>query len=193
MAVNYSASGNALNPATTSLNVDAFYYDRLNRMSANSKGGQASQGFGYLPGSNDRVLSSLNASNPSFVSYWLDFHGPDGKLLAQYQIQPGNNMREMGRLLYLDGKPIGWAEDRMGSGGNWLPYGDSTTAGTPYATYFAESGGLGLWFAKQRYYNSNWGRFLTSDPYGEYAHRVRMPQSWNRYSICPGNDPVNNG
>ena len=75
VAVNYSASGNALNPATTSLNVDAFYYDRLNRMSATSKGGQVSQGFGYLPGSNDRVLSSLNASNPSFVSYWLDFHG----------------------------------------------------------------------------------------------------------------------
>ena len=98
-------------------------------------------------------------------------------------------MREMGRLLYLDGKPIGWAEDRIGSGGNWLPYGDSTTAGTPYATYFAEGGGLGLWFAKQRYYNSNWGRFLTSDPYGG-SFNLYSPQSLHRY-MYSSNDPVN--
>ena len=46
-----------------------------------------------------------------------------------------------------------------------------------------------MWFAKQRYYISSWGRFATADPYRGSA-KGGVPQSWNRYGYALG-DPVN--
>jgi hypothetical protein len=40
-----------------------------------------------------------------------------------------------------------------------------------------------------RYYSSQWGRFLSPDRYGGSA-RLRNPQSWNRYVYVMG-DPLN--
>ena len=43
----------------------------------------------------------------------------------------------------------------------------------------------GLDYAANRYYSSQWGRFLSPDPYGG-SISPRNPQTWNRYR-----DPVN--
>jgi RHS repeat-associated protein len=57
-----------------------------------------------------------------------------------------------------------------------------------YATYTRDSL-TGLDYAMNRYYSSQWGRFLSPDPYrGSVA--PGNPQSWNRYRYAAG-DPVN--
>ena len=57
-----------------------------------------------------------------------------------------------------------------------------------YATYTRDS--VGLDYAMNRYYSSQWGRFLSPDPYGGSA-ATGNPQSWNRYAYA-GSDSVNN-
>jgi RHS repeat-associated protein len=61
-----------------------------------------------------------------------------------------------------------------------------------YATYTRDTA-TGLDYAMNRYYASQWGRFLSPDPYmannggpGDPAN----PQSWNRYAYVQ-NDPIN--
>ena len=156
-----------------------------------NSGGSQYAGYGYMPGTNSRVLYGSVIAGIMYPS--LDFYGPDGKLLANYRFSQGSTPTETARYLYLEGKPLNWPEERIGSGGNYMPYGDYTsTSQNPnlYATYFGDAGtGSGGYFAKQRYYNSNWGRFLTVDPLGSSA-KLASPQSWNRYGYVLG-DPVN--
>ena len=58
---------------------------------------------------------------------------------------------------------------------------------TNFATYFHEET-TGLNYADQRFYNSQYGRFMNADPYRASAG-AEDPGSWNRYSYV-GNDPV---
>ncbi|MGC1453046.1 MAG: RHS repeat-associated core domain-containing protein, partial [Candidatus Sulfotelmatobacter sp.] len=72
-----------------------------------------------------------------------------------------------------------WGEERT-----------TTANGTDkFGTYFRDSSN-GFDYARARYYNSNFGRFLSPDPAGS-AHSAD-PQTWNRYSYA-GGDPVNRG
>jgi RHS repeat-associated protein len=57
-----------------------------------------------------------------------------------------------------------------------------------YATYTRDSV-TGLDYAMNRYYSSQWGRFLSPDPYGR-SISLGNPQSWNRYGYT-GGDPAN--
>ena len=185
VAVNYSASGNALNPAATAnRNATNFVYDRLNRLVATSNNGVQTAGYGYLPGSNDRILYSSGPNRNYLIVY-----GPDGNPLAGYLIRSGAPPTSFSPGLYLDGKPVTWNPDRLGSQGNPLPYGDSQTYIGEYATYPLDGSGSGMWFAKQRYYNSSWGRFATADPY-RGSGGPNDPGSWNRYAYVEG-DPIN--
>jgi len=47
----------------------------------------------------------------------------------------------------------------------------------------------GLDYAEQRYYSSEFGRFITPDPYVQ-SIQLDEPETWNRYAYC-GNDPIN--
>src|SRR5271165_5778963 len=47
----------------------------------------------------------------------------------------------------------------------------------------------GLQYADQRYYASNFGRFMSSDRY-KASGRAKDPGSWNRYAYTRG-DPAN--
>jgi RHS repeat-associated protein len=57
-----------------------------------------------------------------------------------------------------------------------------------YATYTRDSV-TGLDYAMNRYYSSQWGRFLSPDPYANSAG-LGDPGGWNRYAYTR-NDPVN--
>ena len=151
---------------------------------ATSNNGAQAAGYGYLPGSNERIMYSSGPNRNYLIVY-----GPDGNEIGGYLISSGALPTAFSPTLYLDGKPVSWNEDRLGSQGNPLPYGDFLTATSAYATYFLDGGGSGMWFAKQRYYNSSWGRFATSDPFGGSA-KGAVPQSWNRYAYTLG-DPTN--
>jgi RHS repeat-associated protein len=147
------------------------------------------------------------------------FYGVDGKKLATYTIgfthviQQGfdqgytmqlnyesNNVYFAGRLISAEGNAV--RTDRLGSvraGGPGglgyqaqFPYGTeyTTTANDreKYATYTRDSL-TGLDYAMNRYYSSQWGRFLSPDPYSGSVDPGN-PQSWNRYAYV-GGDPAN--
>jgi len=88
--------------------------------------------------------------------------------------------------------------DRLGSvaynGGTrrYYPYGVEYTATgndtEKYATYTRDSA-TGLDYAVNRYYSSQWGRFVSPDP-SAGSIRADNPQTWNRYMYVM-NDPVN--
>jgi len=75
---------------------------------------------------------------------------------------------------------------------NYYPYGEERPGATAqerdkFGTYYRDATGLD--YADQRYYQSQWGRFMSADPYVASAG-VEGPRSWNRYSYVEG-DPVN--
>src|ERR1700694_2709874 len=84
--------------------------------------------------------------------------------------------------------------DRLGSiaSSTFYPYGEeyTTTAQDKekFATYYRD-GTTGLDYARNRYYSSIQGRFMTPDPYRNSAGPAD-PGSWNRYAYV-NNDPVN--
>jgi RHS repeat-associated protein len=109
------------------------------------------------------------------------------------------NVYFAGRVIEDMGNPVGI--DRLGSVG-WggpnatgyqahYPYGVEYTVTAndrqKYATYTRDSL-TGLDYAVNRYYSSQWGRFLSPDPYGGSAS-LSNPQTWNRYSYVAG-DPI---
>jgi RHS repeat-associated protein len=116
----------------------------------------------------------------------------------QLNYQSGN-VYFAGRLIRAEGNPV--TTDRLGSVRNGgpgplgyqaqYPYGVEYTLTVndreKYATYTRDNAGLD--YAANRYYSSQWGRFLSPDPYGGSA-ATGNPQSWNRYAYV-GGDPAN--
>ena len=90
---------------------------------------------------------------------------------------------------------LGTAKFDQQNGGamSFYPYGEDRGTVQPndslkFATYTRDSA-IGLDYADQRYYASNFGRFMSPDP-ARSASRTD-PQSWNRYRYGLG-DPANN-
>ena len=76
---------------------------------------------------------------------------------------------------------------------SFYPYGEDRGTVEPndelkFATYTRDAA-TGLDYADQRYYASNWGRFMSPDPY-KASVGPKDPGSWNRYAYTRG-DPVN--
>ena len=124
-------------------------------------------------------------------------YGPDGKRLGYYRFGGANSgwttttHGAFQNFLYLGNKALTYTEDRIGSAGNYFPYGNGynvTGAEVPaFATYVQDESGL--LYADQRFYNPGFGRFMTADRSNanvDYAN----PTSWNRYAYTNG-DPVN--
>jgi RHS repeat-associated protein len=144
------------------------------------------------------------------------FYGADGRKVATYTYtiitsngvpeiqltQQSENVYFLGKLILAEGSLV--TTDRLGSvrnGGPGVlgyqaqyPYGVEYTVTAndreKYATYTRDSV-TGLDYAMNRYYASQWGRFLSPDPYMAGA-RPASPQSWNRYAYAE-NDPINGG
>jgi RHS repeat-associated protein len=121
---------------------------------------------------------SLNAGQPPY-------YGPSVTLTLK-----SDRVYFGGRMLRGES---GWTgEDRLGSVGQFYPYGEARV-GDPkrFATYERDGGGLD--YAVNRYYWVGTGRFMSPDPYmanSGGAGDVADPGSWNRYGYV-GGDPVN--
>ena len=102
--------------------------------------------------------------------------------------------------VYFGGKRVGtvtsgttfsFAQDRLGSNGSYYPYGEARGTvpqdDVGYATYTNDSA-TGLEYADQRYYASNFGRFMSPDRRGPRSGG--KPVGWNRYTYVLG-DPIN--
>ena len=79
---------------------------------------------------------------------------------------------------------------REGWPASWLGYfGQIGVVGIDkFATYYRDGTSL-LDYARNRYYSSNLGRFMSADPY-RASGGPADPGSWNRY-LYVGGDPIN--
>ncbi len=200
--VGYDANGNQ----TQGFAGYTFTYDVANRVTAVSGTGTAAYGYD----SDNRRIYSRSASGAETIC----FYGVDGKKLAAYT--PGiityggfpevqlsmqtYNVYFLGKLIYAEGNSV--QTDRLGSVRSGGPSGLGYQAQYPYgveytltandrekyATYTRDSA-TGLDYAMNRYYASQWGRFLSPDPSVNNAG-LGSPQSWNRYAYVNA-DPIN--
>ena len=137
-------------------------------------------------------------------------YGNDGQLLGTYSFvqnvyQYADNNPTLS--VYFAGKRIGisapgqgtagFVQDRLGSSGKYYPYGEARGTvpqdAVGFATYTNDSA-TGLEYADQRYYATNFGRFMSPDRYRaghrKYSVRPGNPTSWNRYAYVL-DDPIN--
>jgi RHS repeat-associated protein len=184
-------------------------YDLANRVSA--VGNTYFSHYAY--DSDNRRIYYLNTSGNETIY----FYGADGTKLATYTYtivhngqtggnleiqltQQSTNVYFLGKLISAEGNSV--QTDRLGSvrsGGPGglghqaqFPYGAEYTPTAndreKYATYTRDSA-TGLDYAMNRYYSSQWGRFLSPDPYAASV-RLADPGGWNRYAYTR-NDPAN--
>jgi len=183
-------------------------YDIENRLrqvptSGGSYGGR--EDYGYA-GDNRRVWKQVTiyGSEQDQVSEEVYFYGAEGMRLGTYRpVEAGGGLSfaTLRTNVYFGGKLIregGQAVilDRLGSvrgpQQDYYPYGEEKPSATAqnrqkFATYYRDATALD--YADQRYYSSQFGRFMSPDPYLPSGGPAN-PQSWNRYTYVE-NDPVN--
>jgi RHS repeat-associated protein len=91
------------------------------------------------------------------------------------------------------GVTTAFSPDRLGSSGQYYPYGEGKGGNNPadtwsFATYWRDSA-TELDYADQRYYSNQVGRFMTPDPF-KARGAASDGRSLNRYAYT-GGDPVN--
>jgi RHS repeat-associated protein len=194
----YDANGNQLAGPLGGVS-----YDAENRVAS------AAGGVQYAYDSRNKrvwrsILSGGNLAQQVYV------YGVDGQkigtytfTLAQYGQTNTPEMTNSTVLLatFFGHKRVG-TYDRLGSAKynqsnnqaqSFYPYGEDRGTVEPndelkFATYTRDAA-TGLDYADQRYYASNFGRFMSPDPYRASAG-PGDPRSWNRYAYTRG-DPVN--
>ncbi len=198
----YDANGNLL--------YNGAVYDALNRVwQIYQYGSLNTEGYAYGP-NNERVEKVITANGVS--NYYTYLYGVDGCRLGVYQpaidgtgrlyFQGGSAITPCfgGRMLSTKAGQLAVA-DRLGSirplngsqtaTTSYYPYGEeqpqqSTEDTERFATYYRDSTNLD--YAVNRYYSSQFGRFLTPDP--SASGDPADPESWNFYTYV-ANDPVN--
>ena len=140
----------------------------------------------------------------------VNYYGVDGQSIGTYQfnivliqnVEPELTSSVVSLNVYFSRKRVGtiangatnaFLSDRLGSNGSYYPYGE--VRGTVpqndvgFATYLNDVA-TALQYADQRFYASNFGRFMSPDDPYKASAGVKDPGSWNRYSYTR-NDPVN--
>ncbi len=176
----YDANGNDLSYGS---------YDYENRLAGS--GGDA---FSYGP---DNLRTYKYESNGTEYVYFYD---PFGHRMGAYETS--NTSWVQNDVYCACGEATAsWfgginlaGTDRLGSaesGYGYYPYGEEYTPpsgdGDDFATYYHDAD-TSLDYARNRYYNSILGRFLSADP--STAKAFADPGQWNKYAYA-GNDPVN--
>jgi len=193
----YDANGNQLTTALFSGN--ALTYDAENRL-VHAPGVQ----YAYDSGNKRIWKATLDSNNTYITGQQVFFYGANGQLLGTYTLST-STLGPTGQpyvltdpsatpQVYFGAKRIDEKQDDQGStiksGSNgFFPYGEdrgTPQAGESFASYPSDSS-IGLYYADQRWYSSQFGRFMTADP---GAGDPRLPQSFNRYGYVRG-DPVN--
>ena len=135
------------------------------------------------------VCTLRSSSNPQTLKMLL--YAPNGKLLSQLAYQKNGStwapiaINALTNYLYLGSKALSYAENNVSSNasGTYFAYGSTntnpTTGPSTFATYLGDLSGL--YYADQRYYDYNWGRFLTADP-SDANINPTASGSYNRYA-----------
>jgi RHS repeat-associated protein len=179
-----------------------YQYDAENRLiQANSGGAQY-----FYDSQNKRIWQGNYAWDDTsgiwnFVSEVFNVYGANGQMLGSYQPQIGYLGSRPNSLTFYQssarvyfGRKLIAAQDRLGSVGRYYPYGEERNSPpaandqVKFATYTRDAA-TGLDYADQRYYISQFGRFMNPDPYKASAGPGN-PESWNRYAYAES-DPIN--
>ena len=205
----YDANGN-LESYPGAGGVQNLSYDGRNRLGSVAVSGAGTEYYGYAPGGS-RVWKRT-VRNETQTRFF--FRGVGGRVLEEYERDDAEvtGFAVRRRHVYFGGKRLaqgevgagGWmtwrsvVTDRVGSvvgvgsqANYYYPYqersapeDDQGKFGTYYRDDFTK-----LDYAQQRYYQGQFGRFLTADPYRASGGSAD-PGSWNRYAYVEG-DPVN--
>ncbi len=200
----YDANGNQLTTATQG----GLSYDFENRMVASDNWNNTGMKYGYDP-DNRRVYGASWSYNNgtgqyTYTNQLVYYWSAAGQRLASYaltlsagtppSVPPSVVLTWSGDRVYFGGKllrregPAWTGEDRLGSVGQYYPYGEARgTDQGRFATYDRDAGGLD--YAINRWYSSPWGRFTSPDPTNT-NNNPAAPLSWNRY-IYVNSDPIN--
>ncbi len=196
MGQTYDNNGNQLSSPLGSVT-----YDAENRLAS-------APGVQYAYDSRNKRIWRGTLSGGTLAQQ-VYFYGVDGQKLGTYTFTLGQygetNVPEMTNSVVLlatffGSKRIG-TFDRLGSAKynqnnaaqSFYPYGEDRGTVEPndslkFATYTRDAA-TGLDYADQRYYASNFGRFMSPDRY-KASGRAKDPGSWNRYAYTRG-DPAN--
>jgi RHS repeat-associated protein len=194
----YDQNGNV-----TTLNNATLSYDVENRLSEYTTGSFV-ENYAY----DERSERVDRWSGTTYDNVY--FYGPNGKLLTVVQLNfnptaPYVTASTLSNRIYFGKMLLGTTngqvntdssliKDRLGSVQPSYPYGtatgsgEQTSPGDDFATYWKDSS-TGFEYARNRYYSTGYGRFLTVDPFGG-SGTIKNPGSWNRYSYAEG-DPIN--
>jgi RHS repeat-associated protein len=191
----YDANGNQLSAVAGTLT-----YDSENRL-------LSAPGVQYAYDSqNKRVWSGTLDGNGNLTGQSVFVYGADGSMHGEYSVTIGSSsltVTTMNLTVYFGSKGIGvtnsigittaFAPDRLGSSGQFYPYGEGKGGNNPsdtwsFATYWTDSA-TSLDYANWRYFTGQFGRFMTPDPYRGSADPA-TPLSWNRYTYSL-DDPIN--
>jgi RHS repeat-associated protein len=158
--------------------------------------------------SNQRIwMGTLNSSG-ALTGQSVFVYSAGGQMMGQYSATAGSSSLTVATTqftVYFGHKRIGvanssgttnaFAIDRLGSSGQFYPYGEGKGGNNPadtwsFATYWTDSA-TGLDYASQRYFSGQFGRFMT--PYQAASGgsgNPNNPQTWDRYAYVSG-DPAN--
>ena len=160
-------------------------------------------GVQYAYDSRNKRVWKGTFSGSTLTAQEAYFYGVDGQKLGTYSLTLNGTQitaTTTQTAVFFGSKRVAvngvaFGQDRLGSNaaGKFFPYGEDR--GTPiandqvkFATYTRDSA-TSLDYADQRYYSSQFGRFMTADQYVASAG-ANAPQSWNRYTYVLG-DPIN--
>jgi RHS repeat-associated protein len=195
----YDANGNIVSVAY----YGSYYYDSLNRLvQVGPPGTNNSESYAYGP-DNERVYKSVTSASGGSSTQYNYLYGPDGCKVGVYQpatdgsghlyFTGGVTPCFAGRVLSANNNALA-IPDRLGSlrqlnsnqtgTTGYYPYGEEQqpTAGDTekFGTYYRDNTGLD--YARNRYYSSQFGRFLTADPSGAYGADPGDPGTWKH--VC---------
>lgn len=143
----------------------------------------------YVPSTGETTIFVYDASGKSIAEYsTVVANSTDAKvnyLTADHLGSPRINTDQNGAVITRhDYMPFGEEIDGTGGRTTGLNYGDDTVR--KQFTGYERDTETDLDFAQARYYAKNFGRFNSPDPLLS-SGRIRVPQSWNRYSYVLGN------
>jgi RHS repeat-associated protein len=205
----YDLNGRVL---TSSAGVEytAFTYDGLDMVTSVAHGGITTV---HVYSASDERIGSITVSAPGQPSDWT-IRDTDGQVLRRFA-KNGSTYRWAEDYIYRDGQLLA-AElpegrrvfhlDHLGTprlitNGNgervafhsYYPFGFEATDVNQDAEKRQFTGherdNRYLDYMRARYYNPNWGRFLSVDPVIDFKTNMTNPQGWNRYSYVR-NNPV---